>query len=55
MSFDEALVKLNKDSCPGEGFYTSKRVSTGWHLVNIPQGEIYLGGRLMDLLLVTTA
>ena len=26
MSFEEALEKLNKDTYPGEGFYTSKRV-----------------------------
>lgn len=26
MSFEEALEKLNMDTYPGEGFYTSKRV-----------------------------
>lgn len=26
LSFDEALDKLNQEQCPGEGFYTSKRV-----------------------------
>lgn len=27
MSFEEAVEKLNHDTYPGEGFYTSKRVS----------------------------
>jgi hypothetical protein len=29
LSFDDALDKLNTDLCPGEGFYTSKRVRWG--------------------------